>query len=321
MSYADELQKRRSVDLHVSSIKEVLPEHFLAEYPDLIKFLEVYYQFLDSDQAHNFNNLIQSIDTARDIEDSTITQLNLLLKEIGANIVNANYFKDPRHSARQLANFYRVKGSLYSAEGFFKAFYGIDAEISYPKRNIFIIDQSLIGPEDLSLIQDGALYQVLSILIKTEIPINVWGELYKTFVHPAGFYLGSQVVITSVASLAIGNMPDVEPAASVPATILDVGLLIIAGDQQVSTLVQSGSSYVRTNPEDTINDIKDIPIQNLIGMYSTIESLITATSPTFDQKDSDGNAVVDMSNTIETIDQNKFEWWDSDSDGYAQQIA
>lgn len=321
MSYLDELQKRRSLDLHVPSVKEVLPEHFLANYPDLIKFLEAYYQFLDSDQTHNFNSLIQSIDTARDIEDSTITQLNLLLKEIGANIINVNYFRDPRSSARQLANFYRVKGSLYSAEGFFKAFYGIDAEITYPKRDIFIIDQSLIGPDDLALIQDGALYQVLSVLIKTELPISVWGDLYKTFVHPAGFYLGSQVVITSVGTLTFGNMPDVEPAPDLPVTILDVGTLSAVGDQQVTNLILSGSSYIRSDPSDTINDIKDIPIQGLIGMYSTIESLITVTSPTFDQKDSAGTAVVDMSNTIETIDRNKFEWWDSDSDGYAQQIA
>lgn len=214
MSHDNVTLKRRNLDLHSPNIKEVLPEHFSTNYPDLVNFIEAYYNFLDSDQSHNFMHQINSIDTARDVEDSTLDQLNLLFKEIGANIVNTNYFRDPRYVARQLAGFYRVKGSTYSAEGFFKAFYGIDAEVTYPKRNIFTIDESLIGPEDLALIQDGALYQVLSILIKSELPISVWGDLYKKFVHPAGFYLGSEVTFTGAASMMQNPMPTVILAGS-----------------------------------------------------------------------------------------------------------
>lgn len=243
MSHDNITSKRRNLDFHVPSIKEVLPEHFHTNYPDLVKFIEAYYKFLDADDAHNFDHLINSIDTSRDIEDATLGQLNLLFKEIGANIVNTNYFKDPRYVARLLSNFYRVKGSTYSAEGFFKAFYGIDAEITYPKRTVFTIDESLIGPEDLALIQDGALYQVLSILVKSELPISVWGDLYKKFVHPAGFYLGSEVSFTGSADMMQNPMPFVYKAADLAKSIVDLASTTILGSGDYTMLTIPDTWY------------------------------------------------------------------------------
>jgi hypothetical protein len=60
---------------------------------------------------------------------------------------------------------------LYSAEGFFRAFYGEQPEIVYPKNNLFIVGESKVGPESLKYIQNGALYQVLSVLVRSGVPI------------------------------------------------------------------------------------------------------------------------------------------------------
>jgi hypothetical protein len=37
---------RRDRNLTVSKVREVLPEHYTSEYPNLVKFLEYYYDFM-----------------------------------------------------------------------------------------------------------------------------------------------------------------------------------------------------------------------------------------------------------------------------------
>ena len=116
-------------------------------------------------------------------------------------LLSADFFIEPRYASRLLSTFHRVKGSLYSAEGFFRAFYGVDASIEYPKDSILYtfsgdsadLAKSILGPEGLRYLQDGELYQIYSILVKSDLPLSTWGSLYRQLVHPAGFYLGSEV--------------------------------------------------------------------------------------------------------------------------------
>jgi len=170
---------RRDINLTQSKVREVLPSYYLSEYPDLIKFLEYYYDWLDSDSVHGFDNIIQNLYKLRDLRSTELSFLNQVFYEIGQGLISADYFVDPQLVGGLLANFYRIKGSLYSAEGFFRAFYGEQPEIIYPKNSLFIVGQSRIGPESLRFIQDGALYQVLSILVRSGIPITEWRDLYK----------------------------------------------------------------------------------------------------------------------------------------------
>jgi hypothetical protein len=199
---------RRDINLTESKVREVLPSYYLSEYPDLIKFLEYYYDWLDSDSVHGFDNIIQNLYKLRDLRSTELSFLNQVFYEIGQGLISADYFVDPQLVGGLLANFYRIKGSLYSAEGFFRAFYGEQPEIIYPKNSLFIVGQSQIGPESLKIIQNGALYQVLSILVRSSVPISKWRDLYKAFVHPAGFYLGGEVFIESLGDLNLGVMPD-----------------------------------------------------------------------------------------------------------------
>lgn len=314
---------RRKLSFVEPRIKEALPEHFISEYPNLILFLEKYYQFLDSDQDVDFTQTLKNLLSTRDILETDIPNLDLILNEVGMGTTTSGYFRNPRYAARLFGEFYRAKGSLYSAEAFFRAFYNTNATVEYPKRNVFVIDQSLIGPEDLALIQDGALYQTLSILIKSEIPLSVWENLYKQFVHPAGFYLGSQVVITSVANLGADIAPSADLSEVVAAAFADVGILTTSPMTEITSLVRidNTNTYVRTNPAETISVFKDVTVGGMVGMYSTIQSIIDVASSQFDATDSDSAPGMDMSNRIETVDQNKYQWWDSDSDGYALQLA
>ena len=300
---------RRNVNFKGAKIREVLPEHFQEEYPNIITFLEAYYDFQDSDADHNFAPIINSLLSARDIEDASLSNLNTLLKEIGLNTANINYFRDPRYVARLLANFYRVKGSTYSADGFFKAFYNTNVDISYPKNNIFIVSQSNIGPEELTFIQDGNLYQTYSILIKSELPKTIWEDLFKLFVHPAGFYLGSEVQITTNFNLNLDDQPIVTQAVDLPIYV-SVSTSTITGISDITKIIPDTTpgTFIRTSISDTIASYATMTLEQLGGMYPDLRTIINVTSPTMDDSD-----WMNMSNTAETMDQVNYEWYDSDS--------
>lgn len=310
---------RRDVDFKTNKVKDILPEYFTAQYPQFVTFLEKYYDYLDSDQTYNFDTQIKGLFSARDIHDNSGNDLDNIFKEIGLGVANSNYFKNPRYAARLLSIFYRVKGSLYSSEAFFKAFYGIDAEIEYPKRNLFIVGESLIGPESLKFIQDGALYQIYSILIRSEIPSAVWKELYKEFVHPAGFYIGSEVFFTGVANnlITISNtMPEVvaDPNTGI-VTFTNAAEMSIANSIDLTTLIASDSAgvFIRTNPYDTMQPYSGMTGTQIDAMYQSIIDLASINSFSFDEDSDAGGRTMDMSNTIETFDQVKYPWYDSDS--------
>lgn len=311
---------RREINFHQSKVSETLPEHYLSEYPNLIAFLDKYYQFMDSDSTYNFAAAIHALYEIRDVEDANLSFIDNILKEIGQGILNQNFFLEPRFATRLLSDFYRVKGSLYSAEGFFRAFYRSEIEITYPKRDIFIVGESEIGVESLKVIQDGALYQIYSILVKSEIPFATWRELYKAFVHPAGFYLGAQTLLIGQADLDLDDMPD---AVADSATPVYVGLAINEPTPsiEITELATYAGSDVRITINEFIEQYQNLTIEGVAGMYNNIRSLIEASSPTFDDDSSGAITGMDFSNIIETFDQNRYELWNSDSDAYLIQIS
>ena len=163
---------RRNIEVRNTIVQEVLPEYFQRDYPNLIQFLEGYFEFSDSDETAS---LINDLYTIRDIEAATTKQLDQIFQEI-AKGASRDYFQDPREALRSFANFYRVKGTRYSAEGFFRAFFQEAVEIDFPKEDLFIVSESLIGAESLKFIQNGAIYQIFSILVKSTVPIARWKD-------------------------------------------------------------------------------------------------------------------------------------------------
>lgn len=193
---------RIGTNVRKSLVDEVLPEHFRDDYPSLVEFLDAYYEHLDS--ADGFGGIIQELQTIRDIEDTKLEYLNYIFGEVALGVSQAK-FTFPREAIRNFGNFFRVKGSEYSVEGFFRAFFQENVEIIYPKDKLMRIGISTIGDEDRYRIHDGKLYQIFSIMIKSAIPLNQWEQLFRRFVHPAGFYLGATVVIEGEDEVTIGT--------------------------------------------------------------------------------------------------------------------
>lgn len=299
---------RRPVDFAADKVVDVLPEYFRTEYPNLVTFLEKYYEFLDSDATYGFSREIKDLYRVRDLDAAELDELDFIFKEIGQNNLAASNFVKPRFSASLLAGHYRSKGSLRSAKQFFRSIYGEEPDIQYPKNNLFIIGEadSKIGSESIKYIQDGEKYQILSVLVRSSIPISQWRDLYKRFVHVAGFNLSGEVVLESVVDADVEYMPIVIPsinelvvegAAITTATALTslVGIWPDGGD------ADSAPEYLDLNA--TVRAYSEVTIEQLNSMYETIEDALDANSPTMDDDSAVG---IKFSNTIETLDNDEY---------------
>lgn len=301
---------RQNYSLRRNLVREVLPEYFASDYPNLIAFIEAYYEYADSDEVVSVINDLYGI---RDIERATVTQLDQIFGEIATG-ASRDYFEDPREVLRNFANFYRVKGTAYAAEGFFRAFYNEDVVVEFPKNNIFLLNSTAhqIGTESLSVIQNGALYQVFSVLLKTSLPIDTWRELYKRFVHPAGFFLGGQVVIEGVTGILGNQMPLSIPdlQANVVVTEAAANINTFGVTQTVGILPDTedsgtGAEYIRL--PQVISRYQNLTSYSLQRNYGTILDMIDINSQTFDEDSTVSNpSALRMSNNFETMDKELF---------------
>ena len=304
-------------------VREALPEFFTQDYPKLVTFLEKYYDYLDSDGASSFDNKLRKIYQTRDTQETTSDLLKFLIEEIAGGNTGGNFI-DPNFYAQRIHELHRTKGSRFSIEEFFRAFFQQNVEVEYPKKDIFTLGAdsagplSKIGAESNKFIRNDALYQVFSILIKTPISQSTWIELYKKFVHPAGFYIAGQVV-TDVE--AIGTL-------SAPLAILDsagrvvegVGTEVaIAPFTQLTGLLDSADGTVfRVGLDQKISVYQSLTVAQLQGFYRNVEEIVTPNSFTFDDSglgkdfvgalgDSPDAAAPDFSLTFETMDNAQFD--------------
>lgn len=318
---------RRDLNFQRAEISNIVPEHFLEQYPNLIELFEAYYDWMDQD--NNPNELIQELYRARDVTQVDEDQLQYIEDELLLGQAYFGGFINKREASKFSNILYRSKGTRYSIQQFFRAFYGVDPEVVYPKENIFLVgpqidrdaaptndngeqivkNGSIVGAESERFLTDDKLYQVLAILIKTDIPISVWREVYKLFVHPAGMYLGSKMQIVSVNEQGFDAQPEVTKSDTLIAT--STISTVFEGDftsqpvTSITGLIDSGGVTHRI-------DLLPVDSDTTISELNSYPSILTASSPsppTMDDNDSDGHSVtMDTIRRQQTLDQ---DWYDS----------
>ena len=309
----------RFTDYHY--VEQVLPSYFAEDYPKLIKLLEAYNQFEDSDQSPA--RLVHDIITARDITANDLSLLSFIEDEL---LLGQSYFEgfsNKRAAAKYSNNLYRSKGTLYSIQQFFRTFFGVTPDVRYTKEDRFMIgeDTSRIGPESQKFLTDDKLYQVFAILIKADIPISQWKEAYKLFVHPAGMYFGGQVLLEETGSLSLGVMPDFVKANVVPVVqgeaTLGTPLLVTDLTGEVDSDGRGTYGKLRIGLPDAIEAIQDVPLSEIDRNYDTIRELISTTSPTMDEDSAGTDGRVQRfsqdRSVFDTMDEVKYTYYDSDS--------
>ena len=300
------------------SVTNVLPEYFIEEYPTLIKLLEYYYEFEDSDQSPS--RWLDDIIVNRDLTQVDASLLEYIEDELLLGQSYFQGFQNKRAAAKFSNNLYRSKGTLYSIQQFFRMFYGIQPDIRYTKEDRFIVGSSKIGFEDQKFITDNKLYQTFAILIKAALPVSDWREAYKLFVHPAGMYFAGQVQLVQDASLSLGLMPDFEKAIVTPVVQGEATMSLLAYDDVTGIvktdlmLDSANAPYMRIDLSRTINSVGDISIGELDSSYSTIEDFIDVISNKFDEDSTGHVARFDMDRSLwDTFDEVDLPWYDSDS--------
>ena len=319
---------RKNIILSTSKVNEVLPEFFQEDNSKLISFLESYYDYLDSDVSDGFGYKIKQVINARNSQQTTTDNLDALIQEIGNGLKAASFFQKPRLMVKLLGDFYRAKGSLNSAEGFFKGFFGVDAEVEYPKQKLFTlanssdsdvsagrINGSAIGYESQKFLTDDGIYQTFSILIKCGLSTDDYENLYKRFVHPAGFHFAGEVLAINEGLLttsALGLDP-LDSAGEAFGAFGEASLSPTAFSLPVTGLIDSGgdADAFRVRTDQNINTFSTITAQNMANYYSSIAEIVHPNSFTFD--DSSAAPRPDMSFTVETMDNEIFTTYTSDS--------
>ena len=268
-----------------STVEGILPEYFAAEYPKLVALLSNYYDYSDAESSPN--RLIHQLFQSRDLVQTDADLLGFIEDEL---LLGQNHFQgfiNKRAAAQYSSTLYRSKGTLYSIQQFFRSFFGITPEAIYTKENVFLLNDSEIGPDSLRYLTNNELYQTYAILIKSAIPISEWRDAYKLFVHPAGMFVGAEIQIISAVNIETSLMPDVIPAADVLPSQVGIARITSSQNTDLTGLVDlDGSSNLRIAlPALTIEDIEARKLSEMEAAYDNLGEMIGTNSPTFDEDD------------------------------------
>jgi len=285
---------RTNINLLNSEIDKVLPEYFQEDFPKLKTLFEAYYEFMDS--ADNPSGQIKRLSSSRDATQVPASLLQYLEDELLLGQAYFGGFLNKREAIKFSNTLYRSKGTKYSIEQFFRGFFAQDPQIIYPKNDIFKVGPSIdyeqdsintgsqqikepasvIGPESRKFITDDKLYQVMSVLIRIGLPLNEWIDTYKLFVHPAGVYLGAELLLELVNTVGLSiaqdevGLPSDEAISSETFATMSIG-----AETSQSLLLQDSASGVRrfATSVSEFTDIGAVRIQDLDADRSSYDIL------------------------------------------------
>ena len=305
---------RRELNLRRYKVEDVLPDYIKETYPKFVSFLKQYYVF--ENESNSVTKLIDDLFVTRDLSQTDVDLLSFIEDELLLGDAYFQGFSDRREAAKYSNNLYRSKGSKYSIQQFFRMFYNEDPEITYTKVKIFNVGESLIGPNSDRYLVNDKLYQQYAILIKTAVPLAQWRDAYQLFAHPAGMYFGGEVQLIGVGNIDITTPDEV---SSVPQQFLAAPASITAKAASQLTILfphehtgESGDLFRAGADELYLQDVDSVaPVGGMINLYNSFYEYVEANSPTLDEDNLMDSAAIGLSATMETIDQDAFDWMDS----------
>ena len=306
--HISETKNRRALTVGSPAVTEALPDWFTEENDKLITLLDKYYRYIDDSSGdHSFGTAIRDLHHVRDAQAVDEKYLDEIIREIGNGLQASSFFQKPRLMTKLLAEFYRVKGSLVSVEGFFRGFFGDEVTIEYPKEKIFIVSQSEIGYDSQRFIVDNGVYQTFSILVKIGLSVQDYEALYKKFIHPAGFHFQGEVLAETEAFLGTQANTGGDGDSGGLKLISTASLDTVAKPHQLTMLYDSADgTTLRGAANQTVglySSDTTITIDVLNQYYDNIVQLYTPNSFTFD----DSEAVSPrFCMTTETMDNDMF---------------
>ena len=192
----------------------IVPEHIQLEKPELMRFMEAYYDFLQlPDQPGAF---LKSLPSHRNLDTVGSEFLEMLQRELAVPIPE-NVAADKSKLYKNITDIYLSKGAEPSFKALFRLIFNDDIELFFPRVDILKPSDAKWDPTNgrwknddgkLSVkkfIQDSRYYQSFSYVIKTGQTIDNWKDVVKKLLHPAGFAFFGEVTIFSEAVGVAGS--------------------------------------------------------------------------------------------------------------------
>jgi hypothetical protein len=195
-------------------LRKILPEHILAERPELVDFVETYLEWLNEPTSAAY--ILNNMDAYRDVDRCADEFLEYLQRELAASIPE-NIASDKRKLYKNAVDIYLSKGSTPSYQALFNLAFGDQVELFFPRVEIlkpsdgkWDATNSRWKNEDGQLsagrfIQDSRYYQSFSYVIKTGQTISYWRDAVKKLLHPSGFAFFGKVTLFSEATAAMSK--------------------------------------------------------------------------------------------------------------------
>jgi len=119
-------------------INRQLPEYVREEYPLFLTFLEAYYEFLESKQGSQKNDLTTQLKSLRDISDvdESIEEFETQFLNSFASLIPVDAQVDKSFLLKNILPLYQSKGSENSFKLIFRMLFGQETEVLYPRDNI-----------------------------------------------------------------------------------------------------------------------------------------------------------------------------------------
>lgn len=288
---------RRDIAFPDYKTKEVLPEFFQTEYPNLLTLLDEYYHFEDSSDAPS--RLVNDLFYSRDITQTDESLLGNIQDEL---LLGQQYFQGfvNKREAAKFSNFlYRNKGTKFGIQQFFRMFFGIDPDVVYTKENVFKVggggDYAKVERDALAdqgveaygqLDSDGARTRFQNYIAENYSPSSFIGSnsaryltdnrLYQTFAIqikadlPLADWIEEYKLFAHPAGMYVGG--EVQLVSEV--VDLLTAPIVVAEDpppRVVSSLALFGDPVLGVYPSTDLTTLVDDPDVDSAGILSRID--------------------------------------------------
>ena len=175
-------------------IYQQVPEYVREEYPVFISFLEAYYEFLETKQGTQKNDLMAQAKDLRYITDvdESIDDFERNFFEAFAYLLPRDVSVDKSFLIKNLLPLYLSKGSENSFKFLFRLLFGQELEIKYPKNDIlrasdgkWQIDNALKVSNEINSIHTGdgttKTFKLLGQFDANEITVYINGSVTTAF--------------------------------------------------------------------------------------------------------------------------------------------
>ena len=119
-------------------VNRQVPEFIREEYPLFISFLEAYYEYLETKQGTQLNDLTQRAKDLRNLSDvdDSIDDFEEQFFATYASLVSKDVEIDKAFLIKNVLPLYLAKGSENSFKLLFRMLFGQELEVKYPKNDV-----------------------------------------------------------------------------------------------------------------------------------------------------------------------------------------